>query len=103
MVIIYNQDGSIKEKYTESYANSSDAKPSKKYSSDGQKCTRCYQGVYSGGFCDICSSPSSERMRETINKLPKCDLCNGTGREYNFQKTESRTCPMCEGKGYRTY
>jgi hypothetical protein len=37
-----------------------------------------------------------------------CDLCQGTGIEKNTAKDifggpDGRICPMCEGKGYRTY
>ncbi len=45
---------------------------------------------------------------EQISDPSYCSLCQGTGIEKNTAKdifggSDGRTCPMCEGKGRRTY
>lgn len=104
--IVEEESLKIKPMYEESmptYAESTISNKNKTYSSDGSRCSICTQGVYVNGSCDLCGTVSAERLQETIDKLPKCSLCAGTGREKSRTSNESRTCPMCQGKGYRTY
>lgn len=70
------------------------------YSTDGTRCFNCKLGVYKNGICDICSSASIEKTRESYSKIPKCFLCKGTGIERSqTNRNEGRICPACKGKG----
>jgi antitoxin component YwqK of YwqJK toxin-antitoxin module len=99
----YNKDGSVKDTKYGNLDLFGTKEKTKKYASDGQRCRRCNTGVYSNGSCDVCGTVSYDKYKEVVNKLPKCDLCKGTGREMSAQGNKSRSCPMCQGKGYRTY
>jgi len=63
------------------------------------------------GYSQNSSSSSNNNMIDAINNINDpsyCSLCNGTGREINRAQSllggeDSRPCPMCDGKGKRSY
>tara|TARA_R110002049_G_scaffold307720_1_gene509176 strand:- start:11346 stop:12200 length:855 start_codon:yes stop_codon:yes gene_type:complete len=70
------------------------------YVTDGTRCLNCKLGVYKNGICDMCSSASIEKTRESYNKLAKCFLCKGTRFERSkTNPNEFRLCPACKGRG----
>jgi hypothetical protein len=73
-----------------------------KNSSSNRFCKNCKFGVYRAGFCDLCGAATSEKVQEYKSRLPKCDLCNGTGieRPSGFSSESGRICPACDGSGH---